>query len=273
MNQTTGELSLTFRKKKNGKTYLAEQFFKLPLQVMTPYYQDDDGTAFIYMLNPGGGVLQNDRLLTEITVEEDARVLVTTPSTTKFYKMDDGCAKIVNRINIKAGGVMEYLPEHNVPFAGAKVYLENDFYLDKDSVLIAVDMVTAGRVLMGEKFEYDFYSSRTRIFVDGKMKIYDNSLIEPKKMELQKIGLMEDKLSNGTIYVYASKLDKNIIQKLNSITHSEGVSFAAGMIEENLMIIRIIGDGVIELQETIHNIWSCLRENILCKSAVKIRKY
>ena len=57
---------------------------------MRAHYQDSDGTAFIYLLNPSGGVLQHDRLLTEITLEEGSRVYVTTPSNTKFYKMDEG---------------------------------------------------------------------------------------------------------------------------------------------------------------------------------------
>ena len=273
MKQITGELTLTFRKKKNGQTYLAEQYFKLPLQVLAPHYQDNDGTAFIYLLNPSGGILQHDRLYTEITVEENAKVVVTTPSTTKFYKMDDGYAKIVNRINVKAGGVMEYLPEHNVPFAESKAYQENDFYLDKDSVLIAADMVTAGRASMGETFKYDIYSSKTRVYVDGKLKVYDNTFIEPAKMELQTVGLMEGHLSNGVIYAYAPNLDKEIIDKLNQLQHPEGITFAAGIIEDNLMIIRFLGDNMIDLQETIQNAWACLREGILGKPAVKIRKY
>lgn len=273
MKQTTGELSLTFRKKKNGQTYLAEQYFKLPLQILTPHYQDEDGTAFIYLLNPSGGVLQHDRLCTEITVEENARVLVTTPSATKFYKMDDGHAELVNRITVKAGGVMEYLPEHNVPFAQTKAYQENDFYLDRDCVLMAADMVTAGRVSMGEIFQYDVYSSRTRIFVDGKLRVYDNSLMKPAEMEMRKVGLMEGHLSNGTIYVYAPGLEKHVAQELNAISHPKGISFAAGMIEENLMIIRFLGDSMIALRETVQNVWGCLRESILGKPAVRIRKY
>lgn len=273
MKQITGELALTFREKKSGQTYLAEQYFKLPLQVMAPHYQDDDGTAFIYLLNPSGGILQHDRLYTEINVEEGAKVVVTTPSATKFYKMDDGYAKIMNHINVKARGVMEYIPEHNVPFAESKVYQENVFYLDKSSVLIAADMVTAGRASMGEVFKYDVYSSKTRIYVEDKLKIYDNNLIEPGKMDLQTVGLMEDHLSNGVIYAYAQGLDKEIINKLNQLQHPEGIAFAAGMIEEDLLIIRFLGNNMIELKETIWKAWGCLREGILSKPAVKIRKY
>ena len=86
MKKTTGELSLLFRKKKNGQTYLAEQYYKLPLQVMRAHYQDSDGTAFIYLLNPSGGVLQHDRLLTEITLEEGSRVYAVSYTHLDVYK-------------------------------------------------------------------------------------------------------------------------------------------------------------------------------------------
>ena len=67
---------------------------------MRTHYQEDDGTAYTYLLNPSGGVLQHDRLYTEIVLEENSKVYITTPSSTKFYKMDDGHAEVVNKIKM-----------------------------------------------------------------------------------------------------------------------------------------------------------------------------
>ena len=87
MNKPTGELSLVFSRKDNGRTHLSRQYFKLPLQIMMPHYQEEDGTAFVYFLNPGGGVLQHDRLLTEVTVEDGADVFITTPSSSSMARI------------------------------------------------------------------------------------------------------------------------------------------------------------------------------------------
>ncbi len=273
MERLTGKLELDFRKKADGTTYVARQYFKLPLQIMTPYYQDDDGTAFVYLLNPSGGILQHDRLLTKILMEEGSRALLTTPSNNKFYRMDEGCAKVMNRITVRVGAVLEYLPEHNVPFAESKTFQENDFYLDRDAVLIASDMVTAGRISRGEQFQYDLYSSRTRIYIDGKLKVYDNGRIEPKQMNVGSIGIMEGYLTNGTIYAYAPGMDRELAKKLQQLPQKEGIRFSAGMIEEDLMIIRFLGDDMIALQEMILAVWGELRKAILGKPAVRIRKY
>lgn len=273
MEQPTGKLSLVFRKKQSGKTYLAQQYFKLPLQIMTPHYQDNDGTAFVYLLNPSGGILQHDRLLTEITMEKNSRALVTTPSSTKLYKMDEGYAKLINRLTVEQGAALEYLPEYNVPFAQSKTYQETVFHLDQDSILIASDMVTAGRVSRGEIFDYDLYASKTKIYVDGELVVYDHSRMEPGRMIMEKNGMLEGYLTNGTIYVYAPSINPNLASRLNALEHSGDIHFAAGNITENLMIVRFLGNDMVDLQNTIFAVWSQIRESLLGKPAVRIRKF
>lgn len=276
MEQPTGRLSLVFRKRASGgKTYVAEQYFKLPLQIMNPHYQDEDGTAFVYLLNPSGGILQHDRLLTEICLEEGSKALITTPSTSKYYKMDEGYAMVANRLTVRSGAVLEYLPEHNVPFAGSKTWQENDFYLDRDSILIASDMVTAGRISRGERFEYDLYASRTRIYVDGKLRIYDNSRMEPCRMQMERTGMMEGYQTSGSIYIYSPEKKQDLPERLNQLQGSEegDVRFAAGYIDENLMIVRFLGNDIISLQSMIFKVWDELRKRLLGKPAVRIRKY
>ena len=271
--KATGALSLTFRRKSTGKTYIADQYFKIPMQIMPPHYQDEDGTAFIYLLNTGGGVLHNDRYMTELIAEEGSRVLITSPSSNKLYKMEDGHAELINRITVKDGAVMEYLPEHNVPYAKSCTYQENEFYLDRGATLIAADMVTAGRVAMGEVFQYDLYASRTKIYVDGKLKIYDNSRMDPKTIEMQKLGYMEGFLTNGTIYVYSENLADRLPAKLNALEHNGDVKFAAGKIDNDFMIIRFLGNNMIDLKGMIDAVWGQLRKELLGKEAVRIRKY
>lgn len=271
--KATGALSLTFRRKSTGQTYIADQYFKIPMQIMPPHYQDNDGTAFVYLLNTGGGVLHNDRYMTELIAEKGSRVLITSPSSNKLYKMEDGYAELINHITVKEGAVMEYLPEHNVPYAKSHTYQETEIHMDKGAVLIASDMVTAGRVAMGEVFEYDLYASRTKIYVDGKLRIYDNSRMDPENTAMEKLGYMEGFLTNGTIYVYQENLSNELPEKLNSIQHNGNVKFAAGKIDDDFMIIRFLGNSMIDLKEMIDTVWAKLRKELLGKDAVRIRKY
>lgn len=273
MNNPTGKLSLLFGRKKNGTTYLKKQYFKLPLQIMTPYYPDKDGTAFLYMLNPSGGILQHDRLLTEIELEEGSRALVTTPSSTKFYKMDDGHAEILNEITVGKDAVLEYLPEYNVPFAQSTTEQTNIFMLSKDSVLIASDMVTSGRVSRGEIFQFNKYSTKTSIYIDGRLVTYDRSVIEPKKLTPSVMGVMENFLSCGTMYIYKEVLPKELADEINAVDLGNNVKLGATVIEKGLILVRIMGEGAQEMQDTMLKVWEKVRQSILNKNSVRIRKY
>lgn len=274
-NETNkGYLDLIFRKKKNGQTYLAKQYYKLPLQVISPHYQDDDGTAFLYLLNPSGGLLQNDRLLTEVLVEKDAKAFMTTPGNTKFYKMDEGHVEVENHFTVESGAVLEYLPEHNVPFADSVTYQNNEFHLQRDSVLIASDLVTAGRISRDEVFEYDLYSSKTSIYVDDKLIAYDRTLMEPDKENLLEIGMLEGFQSNGSMYIYKEKMGEGLIESIRSLEFDESeVRIGASMITDSLMIIRFIGNNIMSIKETLDQIWSVTRKTLLNKNSVRLRKY
>ncbi len=152
------------------------KFFHPIIRMMT--------ALFVYLLNPTGGVLQGDRLLTEIKVEKDARALITTPSANKLYKMEDDHAEILNEIHVEEGGVLEFIPEYNIPYAKSSTYQESIFHIHDDSILFTWDMVIPGRVDLGEYFDYDLYSSKIKIYVNGKLKAYEFAKLTPIDMVL-----------------------------------------------------------------------------------------
>jgi urease accessory protein len=274
VSETVGKLDLTFRRKADGKTYLAKQYYQLPLQILPPHYQDADGTAFLYLLNPSGGVLQNDRLYTEILVEENSRVCITTPSANKFYKMEDGCAKIENRFHVGRNAVLEYLPEHNVPFTASKVYQESTYYLDRESTLIAFDVVTSGRTERGERFAYDIYSSKTKIYVAQKLIAFENGRIEPGNKEHGGIGLFEGYDIYGTVFFYKENLSELLADELRSaLERCPGIHAGVSQLNPSLLSVKFLGKSVPETQKALSEIWSAGRRSLLSKDRVRIRKY
>lgn len=274
-----GQISILFRRNGEGRTYMARQFFRLPLQILKPHYYDVDGTAIVYSLNPAGGILQHDRLLTEIECEAGTDAVFTTPGNTKYYRMDEGSAKVWNRLYVHEGGVLEYLPEHNVPFAQSVVEQDNEFRVEKGGVLFAADMVSSGRAARGERFLYDRYASRTRIFIDGRLVLWDRCCLEPGResasdpedIPLLETGLLDGHSVNGSMYVVADGMDPELKSRINRI-ETEGVSLAAGNIRPDLLVVRFLGDGMIEMTDTMQKVWDECRRSILGKPALRLRK-
>lgn len=274
MSGAEGKLKLTFKQRADGRTYLAKQFYQLPLQILPPHYQDTDGTAFIYLLNPSGGVLQNDRLCTEIYLEENSRVCITTPSANKFYKMQDGYARVDNQFYVKRNAVLEYLPEHNVPFADSKTYQETVFCLDPKASLIAFDVVTSGRAERGERFAYDLYASRTKIFVGEKLIACENSKIEPKQAKFHGIGVLEGYDIYGTVFFYQEGLSERLSDELRLLSAQyPDIYYGVSRMEEGLSVLKFLGKTTLETQRFLSDLWGVARKTMLRKDRVRIRKY
>jgi len=70
-----GVLRLTLAPRR-GRTMITDQYWRIPLQGLPPSYQDGDDEAFVYLLNPTGGIVQGDRLHTSITLAPGARAAI-----------------------------------------------------------------------------------------------------------------------------------------------------------------------------------------------------
>src|SRR6202162_3659141 len=79
-----GFLRLRFARS-GESTILAQSRFSLPLQALTPLTLAD-GASYLMLLNPTGGVLGGDHLVTEIAQETGTHVCLTTPSATRIYR-------------------------------------------------------------------------------------------------------------------------------------------------------------------------------------------
>lgn len=268
-----GVLDLTFRRKKSGKTYIAEQYYELPMQVLPPYYQDEDGTAFIFLLNLAGGVLQGDRLYTNVDIEDNARALISTPSANRFYKMEDDCAEVINTFKLGKNSVLEYIPDYNIPYAKSETYQENLFYLDESSTLIAWDMVIPGRVGMGENFDYHCFSSKIKIYVGDELELYEYSKLSPDMGDMMQIGILEEYKIYATAFVYHQNLPEGFKEAVRQAWDAEKIHGGISLISDSLAAIKILGNSVFEMETALEGIWSVFRSEVLEKDIVRIRKY
>ncbi len=273
MKNPTGELRLTFRKKQNGTTYVPGVYYTGPMKVVSPFYEDADGTAFLYLLNLSGGIVGGDRLLTDVQVEQTAQVLLTTPSANKLYKMKGTHAEIENCFRVGERAALEYVPECSIPFALSKTFQSTTVYLEQSSYLFAVDFVTPGRMDRGEYFSYERYSSNVKIYINGILEAYEKTNLLPRETDVSQIGLMEACSHYASVYIYHQAADRMFTAKLNGkIAKYEDVKGGASLIGEALIVIKLLGSRADHVQAVIDEIWGASRQHFLHKPAVGLRK-
>jgi urease accessory protein len=185
-----GFLRLQFERR-GARTVLAKSRFTLPLQALTPLMLDD-GTAYLMLLNPTGGVLGGDHLVTEIIQEAETHVCLTTPSATRIYRTLDRPAILDTTIQLGEGATLEYFPDHVIPHARSSLQQSLRLEMAAGSRAIVLDSMASGRVAHGERWTFTEMDSRMEVRVNRKPAFITRTKISPASENPQHIGVMEE---------------------------------------------------------------------------------
>jgi urease accessory protein len=102
------------------RTVLSRRRHFGPLMVQRPFYEDN-GTCQVYVLHPPGGVVGGDDLSLACTLEPGARVLLTTPAATKFYRSAGPTAWQRQSFRVAPGANLEWLPQESILYENCRV--------------------------------------------------------------------------------------------------------------------------------------------------------
>lgn len=136
--------------------------YTLPLQALAPVALDDPA-AVVSILNPTGGLVGGDRLSIDVEATAGAHAVLTTPSATRVYRSDGEDAMQSVKISIGPRAVVEWVPDHTIPFAGSAFRQALDVEMDETARLILVDAFSAGRVGRGEAWQFALLDSAVSV--------------------------------------------------------------------------------------------------------------
>lgn len=148
------------------RSELVEMERRVPSLAQKALYWDElmPQLPCVTMISTSGGLLQGDRQALDIIVEEDACGHVTTQSATKIHMMDTNYATQYQRIVVKAGGYLEYLPDPIIPHRHARFITDTEILIDPTATMIYSEILMSGRKHHhpDEQFGFDIFSSTIR---------------------------------------------------------------------------------------------------------------
>ncbi|MFD8750349.1 urease accessory protein UreD [Kitasatospora sp. NPDC059577] len=178
-----GLLELAFERI-GGRTELTGHYQKSPLQIMRPLYYDParPDLAVTFLLSTGGGILQADRLRTDVRCGAGTAVHLTTQAATKVYRMEHDYATQLVHLTAGPGAYVEYLPEPVIPFVDSRLYQRTVLTVDPDATVLASETVLAGRLARGERNAYRVFASDLDVRrPDGSPVALDAVRLEPSR--------------------------------------------------------------------------------------------
>jgi urease accessory protein len=260
-----GRLRLTFERR-GGRTILTRSGWTLPLQVMAPLDLDDPASV-VSMLNPTGGLVGGDHLVVDVEAGPDTHVCLTTPSATKIYRTSGPPAVQEVRVRVGPGALVEWIPDHSIPFAGSAFRQCIDVEMAPGARLILVDAFSAGRVARGEAWRFASLDSALRVRDDAGWLVVDRFVLDGDT-GWGGVGHAEGAPYFATVVVIGP-VDVSAFARA---VDDAGGAVAVGALSRGGVLVRCLAGDAIELAAAADLVWRVARRAMLAVDPPALRK-
>ena len=263
--------------KKHGKTIVSDQLCESPLYFQRIMYfeQNVPSLAYMYLMSSAGGILQGDKHQLNIRLKQNSTVHITTQGATRIYSMDTDDATQTIHLTLDDGSYLEFLSDQIIPYQNSKYYHQLDCMIHDNATMFYSEIITPGRIAMGESFEYDICHLKTKVEnQDKKLRFIDIVNLEPKNQNLFDLGILKGFTIVGNVYLFSTKKHISDIQKqLDYLQPNNEIIFGYSILAyDSGILIRILGNCVEPIQDLILQIVRIVRKNILNVSFSDVRK-
>jgi len=155
------------------RTILAHRRHFGPVRVQKMLWPEKTGICHAIIVHPPAGIAGGDHLTFEISVDDAAHALVTTPGAGKWYRTNGKQAYQHIHISVKHNAVFEWLPQETMLFDGANAHSETLIQLDQTASFIGWDMLVIGRQARDEKFQSGAYHSHFKLWRNQQLLVAD----------------------------------------------------------------------------------------------------
>ncbi|WP_455197920.1 urease accessory protein UreD [Kaarinaea lacus] len=253
-------LELGFQSR-GDRTVLAHRHHQGPLVVQKPFYPEGD-SCHTYLLHPPGGVVGGDQLSIDIAVAQKAHALITTPGSGKLYRSAGPVARIEQQLRVEDQGVLEWLPQDTILFAGCNVDMLTRVDLDQHARFIGWEILCLGRPTSGESFDRGHCRQRVELWRDGLPVVLERNRFKGGDPLLTASWGLQDYPVTATMV--ATPANKEILEAVRDTVKDNG--FSATLLDD-VLVCRYLGLQGEHARKAFTQAWTVIRPLLLNKPA------
>ncbi|WP_122817835.1 urease accessory protein UreD [Nocardioides pantholopis] len=274
-----GVLELEFARR-GGVTQLVGHYQKSPLQIMHPLYYESarPDLPYTYLMSTGAGIIQGDRLRTDLVFGPGTSAYVTTSAYTKVLKMEHDYAVAQMNLDVQDDAYVEYLPDPVIPFANSRLFQRTRVTLAGSATLIAGETVVAGRLGRDERHRYAVLASDFEVRrPGGAMVALDRVRLTPDDGATGGLAVMDDRDVLSMLYVLTPRAPAD---ELADLLHGVLAPAYGGVLALGVSVlpgdagvwVRMVGDDTRVVTGATTTAWAALRRRLTGRDAPTIRK-
>ncbi len=261
-----------------SKTVLAHREHFGPLRVQRPFYPEQDGCCHTYLLHPPGGMAVGDEVNIDIALEPNAKALLTTPSAGRMYGTLGLDAAVIApqkqsvTMHVAAGAEAEWLPQETIVYNGAYAELNTTVQLEGDARWMGWDIVRLGRAASGERFEQGYCRQRLSVYRDGKPVFLEYNPVIAGEAFQHGVAGMRGLNTLATLVATVSLQREAVDALVEALAPWRSDASLWGVTQkESVLIVRYLGDSIMDCRAGLEHLWHLIRPACLNKSAVAPR--
>jgi len=245
---------------RNGIPFLKKAFFTTPFKVMNITEDKTGEQLHLMLMSASPGILDGDEYDITIEVAQHCALHLHTQAYQRLFNMKQGATQQMN-VHVAAHATFCFLPHPSVPHQQSIFTTCNNFFLDTNSSLIFGEILTCGRKLNGELFLLTKYHSISNVYLNNKLLIKENLLVQPSRVNVHAIGQLEGYSHQASlIYLQQGTDMKNMHLQVSAFLSAQN-NIAAGITAApvNGLIIRLLGNGAEQLYNCLKRINTILQ--------------
>jgi len=279
---SNGYLRLAFRNDPLfRRTVLTTSEQHYPLKVVRGF-ELRDGSTLVHLHNLSGGVLGGDRLEIKVDVGRMARAQLTTTGATRLYRSRNGSADAMqsNKVTIASGGLLEYLPDQLIPFAGSRYRQDTVILLEDTAGLFWWETVAPGREARGEVFAYDSLQLNLEIRVGARPIALERMKLEPAIRPMTSPVRMSHFLYFSSFYICRVGLETSRWRTLEEILRRQieqfstldGTLWGVSTLPAHGLIVRVLSRRGRDILPGLTTLWRIAKLELFGKVPLPPRK-
>ena len=262
---------------RDEKTFLKKSFCSPPFKIANVTEEKKQKALQLMVMSSSPGVLDEDEYHIKIEVADGCSLEWQTQSYQRLFQMKKGASQLMD-VNLQQGASFIYLPHPSVPHRGAIFLSKNRIHLENDCSLIWGEVISCGRKLNGEVFQFTSYHSITEIFLNDKLVVKENLLLKPAETNLTSIGQLEGYTHQATLIfineaVNIGKLASQLLEDVSNQFPAKDGTFGVSALPVNGLVVRLLGYKAEQLFGLLKNIASTInlsKQNVLAKPKVYV---
>lgn len=270
----SGIIELVLEEKDN-RTITSKKYNEGLVKVSANIRNDREGIPTYYLLQLGGGYIEGEKYKNIFKLKDNSRAIITTQASTKVYKCEHG-EKAFQETIIELGknSILEYIADTVILYKNAIYKQVNNIYLDDSSTLIYSDGITAGWSPEGDKFTYRNVQLKSNVYINNKIVLLDNLIVNPRENDVTKLGFFEEYSNFGTLLIINKNITGNVIEELRKQLENINlpIYFGISQLEVNGFVLRVLGNLTQHIELAMSVCHNYVRKNFLGSKDLVIRK-